>query len=413
MSSSVNRREFLSKGAAVAGLSALGATFGADPADAAPAVPAAPRFVSAQEFGAKGDGKTDDTEALRKAFKSVPKGTAVYLPRGKYVISGAIDLEVTTSLLGEPFGAQIYVKHYDAPAVRVPGECRVSDVAFIYDENTDLINPKPSPETVSLIGNGAGYIDNITFINAFIGVGTPEKGANCGQSVIRKLNGFVHDTMVRIDGSLDIVRIENVHCFVAMGESEPDKSYYRRNRKCFDIRGSDGTLISKSFMIFGKIFLSKQAGLHTGGLSTYLSQCWFEGMSDYGILLNDGTRTSMVGVEMACAYAKAVVELNNGAAARMNSCYIRDSFNSKGVVVNKGSSLILSDSELSGCPGFTAVELNSSETSIISSNYIHHCEVGIRCSEAASNYIITGNSISANNPLPGVGGERTIVKDNL
>lgn len=413
MSESMGRREFLTKGAATAGFAALGASMFGGEAGAAPEAPAVTSFVSIREFGAKGDGKKDDTVAFRKAFKAVPEGTAVIVPRGDYMISGAIDIKRACSLMGEPFGAKIIVNHYDAPAVRVPGESRVSDITFVYD-NGNMVNPKESPETVSLIGNGAGYVDNITFSNAFIGVGMPKEGANCGQSVIRKLNGFVHDTMVRIDGSLDIVRIENVHCFVGGAGWDDPKAYFRTNRKCLHIKSSDGTLISKCFMIFGKVFLLKEGGAHGGGLSTYLSQCWIEGCSSHAIQVNDGNRMSIVGTEMTCAYAKAVVELNNGAYARISSCYFRDSLNTTGVVVNQGSGAMITDCEFAGTPGFTAVEVNTATPTIISGNFAHHCEVGIRCTKDADNYIITGNHLSGNNaPIQTAGGTKTIVKDNL
>jgi len=406
-----NRRGFLAKSAFAAGAIGLGSHFPTEEASAAPALVTS---VNAREFGAIGDGKQDDTEALRKAFKSVSPGTAVNLSRGQYVLSGSVNIPPACSLMGEPFGTQLIAKHYDAPVLRMSGETRASDIAIIYPDNGDLKNPKESPESISLIGNGAGYIDNITFVNAFIGVGTPIEGANCGQTVIRKLNGFVHDTMVRIDGSLDIVRIENVHCFVAMGESEPEKSYYRKHRKCFHIKGSDGTLISKSFMIFGGIFLLKEHGHHGAGLSTYLSQCWLEGMSQHGILLNDGSRMSLVGVELACAHAKSVIEVNNGGYLRANSCYIRDSFHTKGFVINEGSGVMISDCEFAGSPGFTGIELNSTGHSIISGNFLHHCEVGIHGTPEADNYIITGNQLSGNNqPTVLEGGTKTIVKDNL
>lgn len=411
MNSSANRRDFLKTGMTAATAAAFGGIVATNSASAAASKG---MLADVRDFGAKGDGKTDDTEALRKAFEALPEGNALFLPRGQYSVSGAIEMKQHQSLFGEPFGAQIHVRHYDAPVVRVPGECRVADLAFIYPENGNLEDPKPSPECVSLIGNGAGYIDNLTFINAFVGVGTPEGGANCGQTVIRKLNGFVHDTVVRIDGSLDIVRLENIHSFVAHDMGSNSKAYYRNHRKCIHLLASDGTLISKSFMMFGGTFLKKEAGKHGAGLSTYLSECWCEGMSEYGIQVNDGSRLSVVGMELTCAHAKAVVELNAGCHARLHSCYFRDSFGSTGIVVNQDAGAIVSDCEFSGCPGFTAMEINSTGKTIVSNNFIHHCEAGIRFSPEADNYIVQGNHLLANNtPLAGSQGKNTIVKDNL
>ena len=43
-----------------------------------------------RQFGANGDGKTDDTEAIRHA---VEKGDgALFFPAGDYLISGTIDI---------------------------------------------------------------------------------------------------------------------------------------------------------------------------------------------------------------------------------------------------------------------------------------------------------------------------------
>lgn len=69
-------------------------------------------------FGAKGDGVTDDTAAIQRALNVVaPSGGQVYLPAGKYVISGTLTLPPIASnlrggaLLGAGHNAtQLYLK---------------------------------------------------------------------------------------------------------------------------------------------------------------------------------------------------------------------------------------------------------------------------------------------------------------
>ena len=129
-----NRRGFLTQSALAAGTIGLGACSTTTKMDAQPATVTS---ASVRDFGAVGDGKHDDTEALREAFKSIPSGTAVHLPRGDYVLSGVVDIPPTCALMGEPFGARLIVRHYDAPAIRVAGETRLSDVAILYPDNTD------------------------------------------------------------------------------------------------------------------------------------------------------------------------------------------------------------------------------------------------------------------------------------
>jgi hypothetical protein len=50
------------------------------------AIPIYPVKVNVKDLGAKGDGTTDDTEAFRKAIEDCPKGGAVWVPDGTYLI---------------------------------------------------------------------------------------------------------------------------------------------------------------------------------------------------------------------------------------------------------------------------------------------------------------------------------------
>lgn len=58
-------------------------------------------YVNVKDFGAVGDGETDDTEAIQEAVNSVGRGT-VYVPKGTYVITSPIKLSYRRSLIGEP-----------------------------------------------------------------------------------------------------------------------------------------------------------------------------------------------------------------------------------------------------------------------------------------------------------------------
>jgi Malectin domain/Pectate lyase superfamily protein len=55
-----------------------------------PAVPVAAPVITPESFGAIGNGVTDDTVALQKAFDSAPAGTAVYLAAGKVYAHSAL-----------------------------------------------------------------------------------------------------------------------------------------------------------------------------------------------------------------------------------------------------------------------------------------------------------------------------------
>jgi hypothetical protein len=54
-------------------------------------IPTVPVAANVLKFGAVGDGKTDNTEAFRKAVESTQKG-AILVPAGRYILTGQITI---------------------------------------------------------------------------------------------------------------------------------------------------------------------------------------------------------------------------------------------------------------------------------------------------------------------------------
>ncbi|WP_010250445.1 dockerin type I domain-containing protein [Acetivibrio cellulolyticus] len=57
--------------------------------------------VNVKDFGAKGDGVTDDYEAFNEAIKSVTAGEAVFIPEGNYLIKTKLSFDKPVVLRGE------------------------------------------------------------------------------------------------------------------------------------------------------------------------------------------------------------------------------------------------------------------------------------------------------------------------
>jgi hypothetical protein len=57
-------------------------------------------YISVKDFGAKGDGTTDDTAAIRSAVAAC-SGAQLYFPAGTYLVSGIIDLVSNISIIGD------------------------------------------------------------------------------------------------------------------------------------------------------------------------------------------------------------------------------------------------------------------------------------------------------------------------
>jgi hypothetical protein len=95
--------------------------------------------VNVRHYGAKGDGKRDDAEALRKAIRvaAARPGSTVYLPRGTYYCSTPVRLASNVNLRGEgmsvswlktrlEFGSYCVVSKLK---IGRPGDCAVTNSA--------------------------------------------------------------------------------------------------------------------------------------------------------------------------------------------------------------------------------------------------------------------------------------------
>ncbi|MDR1783082.1 MAG: SMP-30/gluconolactonase/LRE family protein [Dysgonamonadaceae bacterium] len=73
-----------------------------------PALPAMGTWVNVRDFGAKGDGETDDTKAFQDA---IAKHKNIYVPQGWYRITSTLKMDKGTKLIGlHPFGTQFILK---------------------------------------------------------------------------------------------------------------------------------------------------------------------------------------------------------------------------------------------------------------------------------------------------------------
>jgi hypothetical protein len=75
-------------------------------------------IISVKDFGAKGDGTTDDTSAIQSALNSLLNDSSLYFPVGTYLVSGlSINSSSSTirksriTLFGDGFGTQVSLKN--------------------------------------------------------------------------------------------------------------------------------------------------------------------------------------------------------------------------------------------------------------------------------------------------------------
>jgi sugar lactone lactonase YvrE len=84
-----------------------------------PALPPMNEWVNVQKLGAKGDGKTDDTAALRAA---IGKHQALFFPSGTYRVTGSLTLNPNTVLIGLNPGNTLISLANESPGFGGDGE---------------------------------------------------------------------------------------------------------------------------------------------------------------------------------------------------------------------------------------------------------------------------------------------------
>ena len=229
--------------------------------------------VNAKDFGAAGDGKTDDTKALQSALDAaVEKGPVCYLPAGHYRLDDSLAVPPGVSLCGasggvphseHPIGTVLLAyggkgKADGEPLVTLKSNAVIRNLVIHYPEQT-LPDVIPYPWTIRGDGEMCQVLD-ITITNPYQAI---DFGTNWNElHIIRNVFACPLKIGVYIDQCTDIGRIENVHfnpnfwTRMALSPKYPGgdiKAYLGKNLIGFKIGKTDWEYISNCFVIFPKV----------------------------------------------------------------------------------------------------------------------------------------------------------------
>ncbi|XHR28453.1 MAG: glycosyl hydrolase family 28-related protein [Chthoniobacteraceae bacterium] len=184
-----------------------------------------------QDFGAKADGETDDTEAFKQAiqYASDIGGGTVYAPAGKYAIKGTLMIPKSVYLAGEWFNPETNPEKISQGTVlyAYEGKGNAEDTSFIilqgstgvigitvYYPEQNITNPIPYPWAIQMCdkydGKTTGYstVQNVTLVNPYRGVLAGPKG--CQLQVIDGLYGSPIYEGISILESWDVPKVQKV-----------------------------------------------------------------------------------------------------------------------------------------------------------------------------------------------------------
>ncbi|HEY5911844.1 MAG TPA: glycosyl hydrolase family 28-related protein [Verrucomicrobiae bacterium] len=315
---------------------------------AAPAAtPAAdqPDVHSVRDFGAQGDGKTDDTAAFQKALDTVAQagGGVVYAPRGNYFFSGHLNIPSAVTLKGvwesvpahngirdrglpKPTddGTTFLVtesrgKEDGPPFITLNNNCTLKGVVLYYPDQDPAEEPAAYPYAIAMRGKNPAVLA-VELLNPYNGIDASRNERH----LIRDVQGQPLRRGVYVDSIYDIGRIENVH-FNPWWSLKPKLfAWQQTNGEAFIIGRSDWQYMFNTFCFgynVGYRFIQSKAGVCNGNfLGIGADDCFtalvVDNCAPMGLLISNGEFVSFHGPDPTMIR----VEKGNTGSVRFVNC---------------------------------------------------------------------------------------------
>jgi hypothetical protein len=242
---------------------------------------------NAKDFGARGDGVADDTAALQAAIDAAAeKGGQVYLPPGRYLVSGSLKVKQGVAVLGvavAPLSNRALTgtvicatggrDNEEAPALFELGDASAVQGLTVWypDQKPDDI--RPYPWTFHLQGFD-NTVENVTLINSYNGIKVgPEPNV---RHRIRSVYGCTLRRGIFVDACTDIGRVENcqLHCHwwspELGGDWDRAYEYMWRNLEAYVFGRTDWEYVTNNFVFpcrIGYRFIQTPSGACNGHLT--------------------------------------------------------------------------------------------------------------------------------------------------
>lgn len=272
--------------------------------------------LTVMDYGAKGNGETDDTAAVQNALDAAARegGGVVYLPAGNYLIKTHLTIPSFVTLQGVWSSPVAWSQMKGTTLLAVEGEGGTEGPPFVLLQPSATLRgvtiyyPNQEPDNVKLypwcIG---GILDNpsiidVHIVNPYLGVNLSgaysPTGQGVGRFLIRNLHGFPLRKGIFVDGCLDVGRIENVHFWPFWGSGYP-----RQHGEAFIFGRTDWQYVLNTFCWgyrIGYKFVNEGSGVCNGNFlgigADYTEHALYaEECSDLGVLVTNGEFVSFGG----------------------------------------------------------------------------------------------------------------------
>ena len=308
------------------------------------AVQAADNY-SVRDYGAKGDGTTDDTAAFQKALDAAGQagGGTVMAERGNYFFAGHLVVPKAVTLAGMWHSVPSHVGirsaglpkptddgttflitesggKEDGPGfITLTANSTLSGVVLYYPLQKDDEEPKPYPWAIVMRGQNPAVLD-VELLNPYNGIDASQNE----RALIRNVSGQPLRRGIFVDSIYDISRLENVH-FNPWWSMKPGLyDWQMKNGEAFIFARSDWQYVLNTFCFGYKVgykFIQTVHGECNGNfLGIGADDCYtsvlVENCAPFGLLIGNGEFTAFHGPD------PTMVEVGptNSGSVRLSNC---------------------------------------------------------------------------------------------
>jgi hypothetical protein len=302
-------------------------------------------FVSVLDFGAKGDGKADDTAAFQNALNKAGQegGGVVLAPRGNYLFAGhlAIPNAVTLKGIWESVPSHVGIRNPGAPKptddgttflviadagsndgtpfITLNNNSTLKGVVIYYPNQNPAEEPRPYPWTIAMRGKNPAVLA-VELLNSYNGIDAMHNERH----LIRDVQGQPLRRGIMVDDIYDIGRIENVH-FNPWWSMQPKLFRWQQEHgEAFIFGRSDWQYVFNTFCFgynVGYKFVQTSKGVCNGNfLGIGADDCFtavvVENCAPMALLISNGEFVSFHGPDPTMVR----VETNNTGTVRFVNC---------------------------------------------------------------------------------------------
>jgi hypothetical protein len=303
--------------------------------------------ISVLDFGAKADGKTDDTAAFQKALNSAASGGGgtVLAPRGDYFFAGHLNVPNAVALIGiwESVPSHIGIRNPSQPRptddgttflvtenegnenampfITLQNNATLKGLVLYYPNQNPQEEPKPYPWAIAMRGKNPAVI-SVELLNPYNGIDAMHNERH----LIRDVQGQPLRRGIMVDDIYDVGRIENVH-FNPWWSMHPKLfGWQQEHGEAFIFGRSDWQYVFNTFCFgynAGYKFIETQAGVCNGnflgiGADDCFTACVVENSAPMALLISNGEFVSFHGRDPTMV---RVGEANKGSVRFVNCAF--------------------------------------------------------------------------------------------